>query len=111
MIFNPLPDEERVFESLPRPGEAMRARYVSGLYPLAEMGPLLRRQGAQVGLKLILGHDEEDDEFHRRIVERLELDAVGGAPEGGDHLIHSIGRSVSISIRRRSNQLDSGSVS
>ena len=50
MVFNPPPDEERVFESLPRPGEKMRARYVSGLYPLAEMGPLLRKQGAQVGL-------------------------------------------------------------
>jgi hypothetical protein len=50
MIFNPLPDPERVFVGLPKPGEAMRARYVSGLYPLAEMGPLLRRQGAQVGL-------------------------------------------------------------
>ncbi len=50
MIFNPPPDEERVFESLPKPGEATRARYISGLYPLAEMGPLLRRQGAQVGL-------------------------------------------------------------
>jgi hypothetical protein len=50
MIFNPLPDRERVFADLPKPGESMRARYVSGLYPLAEMGPLLRRQGAQVGL-------------------------------------------------------------
>lgn len=50
MIFNPLPDPERVFEGLPGPGASMRARYVSGLYPLAEMGPLLRRQGAQVGL-------------------------------------------------------------
>ena len=50
MIFNPLPDAERVFEGLPKPGESMRARYVSGLYRLAEMGPLLRRQGAQVGL-------------------------------------------------------------
>lgn len=50
MIFNPLPDRERVFEGLPKPGVAMKARYVSGLYPLAEMGPLLRRQGAQVGL-------------------------------------------------------------
>ncbi len=50
MIFNPLPDPERVFEPLLKPGESMRARYVSGLYPLAEMGPLLRRQGAQVGL-------------------------------------------------------------
>ena len=50
MIFNPLPDRERVFEGLPKPGASMKARYVSGLYPLAEMGPLLRRQGAQVGL-------------------------------------------------------------
>jgi hypothetical protein len=50
MVFNPLPDRERVFEGLPKPGVPMRARYVSGLYPLAEMGPLLRRQGAQVGL-------------------------------------------------------------
>jgi len=50
MIFNPLPDRERVFEGLPKPGTAMRARYVSGLYPLAEMGPLLRKQGALVGL-------------------------------------------------------------
>lgn len=50
MIANPLPDRERVFEGLPKPGVSMKARYVSGLYPLAEMGPLLRRQGAQVGL-------------------------------------------------------------
>lgn len=50
MAFNPLPDRRRVFEGLPKPGVAMKARYVSGLYPLAEMGPLLRRQGAQVGL-------------------------------------------------------------
>jgi len=50
MICNPLPDRERVFEGLPKPGVSMRARYVSGLYPLAEMGPLLRRQGASVGL-------------------------------------------------------------
>lgn len=50
MIFNPVPDRERVFEHLPKPGTTMRARYVSGLYPLAEMGPLLRRQGVQVGL-------------------------------------------------------------
>jgi hypothetical protein len=49
-IFNPLPDRQRVFEKLPKPGVPMRARYISGLYPLAEMGPLLRAQGAQVGL-------------------------------------------------------------
>lgn len=50
MVFNPLPDRERVFEGWPRPGAVMAARYISGLYPLADMGPLLRRQGAQVGL-------------------------------------------------------------
>jgi hypothetical protein len=50
MIFNPLPDSERVFEGLPKPGARMQARYISGLYPLAEMGPLLRRQAAQVGM-------------------------------------------------------------
>jgi hypothetical protein len=50
VIANPLPDRERVFECLPKPGASMKARYASGLYPLAEMGPLLRRQGAQVGL-------------------------------------------------------------
>lgn len=49
-IFNPLPDRERVFEGLPKPGASMQARYLSGLYPLAEMGPLLRQQGAQVGM-------------------------------------------------------------
>jgi len=49
-IFNPLPDRERVFEGLPPPGTRMQARYLSGLYPLAEMGPLLRQQGAQVGM-------------------------------------------------------------
>ena len=49
-IFNPLPDRERIFEGLPKPGTRMQARYVSGLYPLAEMGPLLRQQGAQVGM-------------------------------------------------------------
>jgi hypothetical protein len=50
MIFNPLPDPERVFEGLPEPGQSMPARYISGLYPLAEMGPLLRRQAWQVDL-------------------------------------------------------------
>lgn len=50
MIFNPLPDRERVFEGLPKRGARMQARYVSGLYPLAEMGPLLRRQAAHVGM-------------------------------------------------------------
>ena len=50
LVFNPLPDRERVCAGLPKPGAVMQARSVSGLYPLAEMGPLLRRQGAQVGM-------------------------------------------------------------
>jgi hypothetical protein len=50
MIFNPLPDPQRVFAGLPKRGARMQARYVSGLYPLAEMGPLLRQQAAQVGM-------------------------------------------------------------
>jgi hypothetical protein len=29
----------------------LRARYLAGLYPLAEMGPLMRRQAAQVGME------------------------------------------------------------
>jgi hypothetical protein len=35
----------------PGPAPPVRARYVSGLYPLAQMGPLLRRQAAQVGME------------------------------------------------------------
>jgi hypothetical protein len=50
LIFNPVPDANRGSPSVSKPGASMRARYVSGLYPLADMGPLLRKQGAQVGL-------------------------------------------------------------
>lgn len=50
VVYNPLPDRQRVFVDLPRAGERMKARYVSGLYTLAEMGPLLRLQAAQVGM-------------------------------------------------------------
>ena len=50
MILNPLPDPKRVFDAAVKPGATMQARYVSGLYPLEEMGPLMRQQGAAVGL-------------------------------------------------------------
>jgi len=50
MIGNPLPDPQRCFSDRRKPGERLAARYVSGLYPLADMGPLLRRQAAQVGM-------------------------------------------------------------
>jgi hypothetical protein len=33
------------------PAPPVQARYLSGLYPLAAMGPLLRRQAAQVGME------------------------------------------------------------
>ncbi len=50
IVYNPLPDPERTFTNDVRKGAPMQARYVSGLYTLAEMGPLLRRQGGQVGM-------------------------------------------------------------
>ena len=48
-IYHPPPLEwlRVAGQALPR----VQARYVSGLYPLAEMGPLLRRQAAQVGME------------------------------------------------------------
>jgi hypothetical protein len=50
VVYNPLPDLERTFSNEVRKGARMQARYVSGLYRLEQMGPLLRRQGAQVGM-------------------------------------------------------------
>lgn len=50
MVFNPPPDPERVFETKTGKETTMQARYVSGLYSLDKMGPLMRAQGAQVGL-------------------------------------------------------------
>jgi hypothetical protein len=50
MVFNPAPDP--LLGPPPgRPRPRMQARYVSGLYPLAAMGPLLRRQAARVGME------------------------------------------------------------
>jgi hypothetical protein len=49
MVFNPV-DPLLCPPAPGHPRPAMQARYVSGLYPLAEMGPLLRRQAAQVGM-------------------------------------------------------------
>jgi hypothetical protein len=50
MVFNPV-DPLLCPPAPGRPRPQMQARYVSGLYPLAEMGPLLRRQAAQVGME------------------------------------------------------------
>jgi hypothetical protein len=51
MVFNPAPDPLLCPPPPGRPRPPMQARYVSGLYPLAAMGPLLRRQAAQVGME------------------------------------------------------------
>lgn len=48
MIYNAPPPPEWLDPGQRRPD--MQARYLSGLYPLEEMGPLLRRQAAQVGM-------------------------------------------------------------
>jgi hypothetical protein len=46
-VYNPPP--AAALQVGPRP--ALQARYLSGLYALAEVGPLLRRQAAQVGME------------------------------------------------------------
>ena len=45
-------------------------------------------------LELILRHDEEHDEFHERIVQRLELDPLRRASECRDHFRHAVARCV-----------------
>jgi len=50
-IFNPPPVAE-VIPPVPHPKrEALRARYLAGLYELHEMGPLLRRVAERVGME------------------------------------------------------------
>ncbi len=56
MIYNPLPDPDvaaRVPPAARPSGVAARqqARYLAGLYALDELGPLLRKQAAQVGME------------------------------------------------------------
>jgi hypothetical protein len=50
MIFNPKPPGEWETDDPVPPGEPMKARYVSGLYSLTDLGFLMRKQGAQTGL-------------------------------------------------------------
>jgi len=50
-IFNPPPATEAI-QPVPNPKrDALRARYLSGLYELKEMGPLLRRLAERVGME------------------------------------------------------------
>ena len=48
-IYNPPPPDELRAPGQARP--ATQARYVAGLYALEQMGPLLRRQAARVGME------------------------------------------------------------
>lgn len=50
MVFNPVPDLPAGHPHRPPRSAKMQARYVSGLYSLDELGLLLRRQAAQVGM-------------------------------------------------------------
>jgi hypothetical protein len=48
-VYNPYPRE--YLRPPGKPPPCLRARYLSGLYALEELGPLLRRQAAHVGLE------------------------------------------------------------
>jgi hypothetical protein len=48
-VYNPYPDE--YLRPPGKPPPCLQARYVSGLYSLEQMGPLMRRMAAQVGLE------------------------------------------------------------
>jgi hypothetical protein len=50
-IFNPPPPEERAGAVPNGKRQALRARYLSGLYALEELGPLLRRLAGRVGME------------------------------------------------------------
>jgi hypothetical protein len=75
MVCNPAPE-------WPWPGEGqapMRARYVCGLYPLAEVGPLLRRPAGQVGMgeaDCWLGLTDGGNGLEGRLEENFPLLAV-----------------------------------
>ena len=44
-----------------------------------------------MGLKLVLRNNEKDNEFHRRVVERVELDPGCRSSKSRDHVIDPIG--------------------
>ena len=51
MICNPLPRDANNRDTVAMPCD--NVRYLAGLYQLEELGPLLRRQGAQVGMDAV----------------------------------------------------------
>jgi hypothetical protein len=50
-VFNPLPPDELAEDTRPSKREVMHARYISGLYKLEEMGPLMRQLAGRVGME------------------------------------------------------------
>jgi hypothetical protein len=50
MVFNPVPDLPKGHPHRLPAKTAMQARYLAGLYTLAELGELLRRQAGQLGM-------------------------------------------------------------
>lgn len=72
MVGNPLPEWPWTDEK----AGPMQARYVSGLYPLEEVGPLLRKQAAQVGMAeadLWLGLSDGGNGLEDRLRESFPL--------------------------------------
>ena len=47
-----------------------------------------------MGLKLIFWHDEENHEFHRRIIECIKLNTGAGSSECGNDFVQPIGRTM-----------------
>jgi len=50
-VYNPYPADEWLRPPGKPPPPCLQARYVSGLYRLEELGPLMRRQAAHVGME------------------------------------------------------------
>jgi hypothetical protein len=72
MICNPIPEWPWPDEKCP----PMQARYVAGLYPLEEVGPLLRKQAGQVGMDqadLWLGLTDGGNGLESRLIENFPL--------------------------------------
>src|SRR5215470_5564921 len=48
-------------------------------------------QRAQMRLELIFRYDKKNNEFHRRVIQRVELNPFGRSTERSHHFIESIG--------------------
>lgn len=72
MVYNPVPEWPWPDEKCP----PMQARYISGLYSLPEVGPLLRKQAGQVGMdqaECWLGLSDGGNGLEDRLAENFPL--------------------------------------